>query len=155
MYWNKAWKSWVSRSIGNGIGWLLIDTLVYRAHTNIWGSKFDLDVKSSNVNIGHHFSNFGRSPVPNNLWFWKRFLKVFTIYGHIHIFTICGQWTTMILAIFRSPAPRRLHIKFYATILAIFRSPKEAPYSKIGSAASEEKLFENVNGLTTDIAQVS
>ena len=29
MYWNKAWKSWVSRSIGNGIGWLLIDLPSY------------------------------------------------------------------------------------------------------------------------------
>ena len=26
-----------------------------------------------------------------------------------------------------------------------FRQPKEVPYDKIGSAASEEKLFENVN----------
>ena len=28
-YWNKAWKSWVPRSIGNGIGWLLIDLPSY------------------------------------------------------------------------------------------------------------------------------
>ena len=39
----------------------------------------------------HHFSNFGRPPVPDDLCkdsaprhplFWRRFLKVFTIYGH-------------------------------------------------------------------------
>ena len=39
----------------------------------------------------HYFSNFGRPPVPNDLSkdsaprhprFWRRFLKVFTIYGH-------------------------------------------------------------------------
>ena len=55
------------------------------------------------------------------------FLKVFTIYGHggHH-----GQWTATILAIFRSPNLRRLHM------------------SKIGSGASEEKSFENVNGRT-------
>ena len=48
----------------------------------------------------HHFSNFGRSPVPHNLckdkgpgliWLWRRrFLKVFTIYGHGSHF---DQWT--------------------------------------------------------------
>ena len=38
-----------------------------------------------------------------------RFLKVFTIYGHGgHL----DQWITTILAIFRSPAQRRLHKKF-------------------------------------------
>ena len=67
----------------------------------------------------HHFSNFVRSPVPDNLckvsaprhpWLWRRkFLKFFTIYGHgCHL----GQWTATILAIFHSPAPRRLHMKF-------------------------------------------
>ena len=56
-----------------------------------------------------YFSNFGRPPVPDHLCkdsapkhprFWrKRFLKVFTTYGHGgHL----GQWTTTILAIFRS-----------------------------------------------------
>ena len=39
----------------------------------------------------------------------KKILNVFTIYGHGgHL----GQWTTTILAIFRSPNLRRLHIKF-------------------------------------------
>ena len=65
-----------------------------------------------------YFSNFGRPPVPDDLckdsasWhprFWRRFLKVFTIYGHGgHL----GQWTATILAIFHFPAPRRRHMKF-------------------------------------------
>ena len=60
-----------------------------------------------------------RSPVPEDLckgkapgliWFWRRrFLNVFTIYGHgSHL----GQWTVTILAILCSPNLRRLHIKF-------------------------------------------
>ena len=67
----------------------------------------------------HHFSSFGRSPVPDNLCkdsdpihhlFWRRrFLKVLNIYGHgDHL----GQWTATILANFQVPVPRRLHIKF-------------------------------------------
>ena len=67
----------------------------------------------------YHFSNFGRFPVPNNLCkvlaprhlqFWKRrFLKVFTIYGHGgHL----SQWTATILATFHSPTRRRLYMKF-------------------------------------------
>ena len=67
----------------------------------------------------HHFSNFGRPPIPDDLCkdsaprnplFWRRrFLKVFTIYGHGgHL----GKRTMTILAIFHSPAPRRLHMKF-------------------------------------------
>ena len=43
------------------------------------------------------------------IWFYRRFLKVFTIYGHG---SNLGQWTATILAIFRSPNLRRLHIKF-------------------------------------------
>ena len=67
----------------------------------------------------HHFSNFGRPPVPDDLCkdsatrhprSWRsRFLKVFTIYGHGSHF---DQWTATILAIFHSPAPGRLQIKF-------------------------------------------
>ena len=86
------------------------------------------------------FSNFGRPPVPDDSCkgsaprhsrFWRRFLKVFTIYGRGgHL----GQRTATILAIFRSPTLRRLHINL----------------SKVGSAVSEEKSFENVNGRTTD-----
>ena len=67
----------------------------------------------------HYFRNFGRPPVPNDFckdsatrhpWFWRRrFLKVFTIYGHGgHL----GQWTAIILAVFHSPAPGRLQMKF-------------------------------------------
>ena len=67
----------------------------------------------------HYFSNFGRPPIPDDLCkdsairhprFWKRrFLKVFTIYGHGgHL----GQWTKHILAIFHFPAPGRLQMKF-------------------------------------------
>ena len=81
----------------------------------------------------HYFSNFGRPPVPDDLrkdsaprhpQFWRRrFLKVFTIYGHgCHL----GQQAATILAIFCSPNLRRLHMKI----------------------ASEEKSFENVNGRT-------
>ena len=78
----------------------------------------NLALKRSNVNVYHHFSNFGR-PIPDDLYknstprhprFYRRgFLKVFTIYGHGgHL----GQWTATILAIFHFPAPRRLHMKF-------------------------------------------
>ena len=66
-----------------------------------------------------YFSNFGRPPVPNDLCkdsaprhplFWRRrFLKDFTIYGHgSHL----GQLNATILAIFHSPNLRRLHMKF-------------------------------------------
>ena len=66
-----------------------------------------------------YFSNFGRPPVPNDLCkvspprhprFWRRrFLKVFTIYGHGgHL----GQLTVTILAIFHFPNLRKLHMKF-------------------------------------------
>ena len=75
-----------------------------------------------------YFSNFGRPPVPDDLCkdsapryprFWRRrFLKVFTIYGHGgHL----GQWTATILAIFRSPNLRRLHMKFEQNWLRGFR----------------------------------
>ena len=73
------------------------------------------------------FSNFGRPPVSDDLCkdsaqrhprFWRRFLKVFTIYGHGgHL----GQWTAIILAIFRSPNLRRLHMKFEQNWLRGFR----------------------------------
>ena len=51
-----------------------------------------------------------KDKAPGLIWFWRRrFLKVFTIYGHgSHL---C-QWTVTILAIFRSPNLRGLHIKF-------------------------------------------
>ena len=84
------------------------------SHTNAKGSKLDL----AKIMYDHYFSNFGRLPVPNDLCkdsairhprFWRRrFLKVFTIYGHGGQF---GQWTMTILAIFCSPNLRRLHMK--------------------------------------------
>ena len=97
----------------------------------------------------HHFSNFGRSPVPNKLckisaprhpWFWRRFLKIFTIYGHGGRL---GQWNTTILTITLPPPPplfpppphthtKGLHMKL----------------SKISSV--EEKSFESVNRQTDD-----
>ena len=68
---------------------------------------------------GLYFSNFGRPPVPDDLSkdsdprhprLWRRrFLKVFTIYGHGgHL----GQRAATILAIFHSPNLRRLQVKF-------------------------------------------
>ena len=74
------------------------------------------------------FSNFGRPPIPDDSCkgsaprhsrFWnRRFLKVFTIYGHGgHL----GQRTTTILAIFLSPTLRRLHMKFEQNWLSGFR----------------------------------
>ena len=70
------------------------------------------------------FSNFGRPLVPvicadsapRHPQFWRRrFLKVFTIYGHGgHL----RQCTVTILAIFRSPTLRRLHMKFEQTWLS-------------------------------------
>ena len=46
------------------------------------------------------------------------FLKLFTIYGHGgHL----GQWTATILAMFRSPNLRRLHMKFEQNWLKGFR----------------------------------
>ena len=94
----------------------------------------DLAVKRSMYD--QHFSNLGRSPIPNNLCkvlaprhprFWiRRLLKVFTIYEHGgHL----SPWTTIILAIFHSPAPKRLHMKF----------------EQHWQEASEEKLFEILN----------
>ena len=76
----------------------------------------------------HYFSNFGRPPIlddlckdsaPRHPLFWRRrFLKVFTIYGHGgHL----GQWTISMLAISHSP-------NIY-----------------IGPEASEEKSFEILN----------
>ena len=59
----------------------------------------------------------------------EKIFKGFTIYGHgDHL----GQQTVPILGIFHSPNLRRLHMKL----------------SKTGSAALEEKPFENVNGHT-------
>ena len=67
----------------------------------------------------HYFRCLDRSPIPDHLckdsaishprFSRRRFLKVFTIYGHDrHL----GQWTATILALFHSPAPGRLQMKF-------------------------------------------
>ena len=74
------------------------------------------------------FSNFGGSPVPDDLCtdlaprhpqFWRRrFLKGLTIYGHGgHL----GRPTATILAIFRSPDLRRHNMKFEQIWLSGFR----------------------------------
>ena len=67
----------------------------------------------------HYFSNFGRPPVPKDIckdsairhrrFQRRRFLKVFTIYGHgSHL----GQWMAASLAVFHFPASGRLQMKF-------------------------------------------
>ena len=92
------------------------------------------------------FSNFGRSPVPDDLCtdsaprlpqFWRRrFLKGFTIYGHGgHL----GKWTATILAIFRSPTLKRLNMKFEQIWLSGFReeviyNSKQFSYSNVGGS---------------------
>ena len=82
------------------------------------GSKFDLAAKRSNVNVGPSFCNFGRAPVPEDLfkgkaqgliWFWRRrFLNVF-----YHIWAWQPSWS-MDRDHFsnRSPSLRTLHMKF-------------------------------------------
>ena len=76
----------------------------------------------------HHLSNFDRPLVPDDLCqdsaqrhprFWgRKFLKVFTIDGHgSHL----GQWTAIILAIFRYPKLRMLRMKFEQNWLSGFR----------------------------------
>ena len=92
---------------------------MYGAHTNAYRSKFDLTLKGQTSMYDHHFTNFGRPPVrddlckdlaPRHPLFWRRrLLTVFTIYGHGgHL----GQWIPSISAIFHSPAPKRILIKF-------------------------------------------
>ena len=96
----------------------------------------------------HDFSNFGRLPVPDDLCkdsairhprFWRRrFLKVFTIFGHSgHL----SQRTATILAIFRSPNLRRLPMKFEQIWLGGWGGGGG------GEGAASEK-FENVKGRT-------
>ena len=43
---------------------------MYGAHTNAQGSKLDMAIKRSNVSVQlhlYHFSNFGRSLIPDDL----------------------------------------------------------------------------------------
>ena len=65
---------------------------MYGAHPNAHRSKLDLAVKGQMSVYDHHFSNFVRPPVPDDLCkvsatrhprLWRsRFLKVFPIYGN-------------------------------------------------------------------------
>ena len=74
------------------------------------------------------FSNFSRSPVPNDLCidsaprhprFWKR--RLLKGFYHIWAWGPFGQWTATILAIFHSPDLRRLNMKFEQIWLNGFR----------------------------------
>ena len=91
-------------------------------------ANLTLPLKGQTSTYDNSFSNFGRPPVPDDsckgsaprhFRFWRRrFLKVFTIYGRGgHL----GQRTATILAIFRSPTLRRLHMKFEQNWLSGFR----------------------------------
>ena len=91
-------------------------------------ANLTLPSKGQTSTYDNSFSNFGRPPVPNDSCngsaprhsrFWRRrFLKVFIIYGRGgHL----GQRTATILAIFRSPTLRRLHMKFEQNWLSGFR----------------------------------
>ena len=91
-------------------------------------ANLTLPLKGQTSTYDNSFSNFGRTPVPNDSCkdsaprhsrFWRRrFFKVFTIYGRDgHL----GQWTATILAIFCSPTLRRLHMKFEQNWLSGFR----------------------------------
>ena len=97
---------------------------------NAYRSKLNFAAKGQMSMYDHHFSHFDTLSVPDDLCkvsakrhprLWRRrFLKVFTIYGHGgHL----GQWTATILAIFHFPASKRLQMKF-------------------GPEAPEEKTFE-------------
>ena len=59
--------------------------LIVKAHF------FHLQIKKEGQPKGHHLYNLGRTEVSSDKyqvsrqsvnWFWRRFLKVFTIYGH-------------------------------------------------------------------------
>ena len=61
------------------------------------------------VNLWYPWGSVQREG-PGLIWFWRRrFLNVFTIYGHG---SHHGQWTTTILAFFHSPNLRRPHMQF-------------------------------------------
>ena len=91
-------------------------------------ANLTLPKKGQTSAYDNSFSNVGRPPVPDDSCkgsasrhsrFWRRrFLKVFTIYGRGgHL----GQRTVTILATFRSPTLRRLHMKFEQNWLSGFR----------------------------------
>ena len=116
------------------------------SHRNIWGPYkcigkkiWPRRKKGQTSMYNNYFSNFSRPLVPDDLCkesalrhprFWRRrFLKVFTTYGHGgHL----GQRTATSLVIFRSPNLRRLHMKFEQNWLSGFR----------------EEVVWNVNGRT-------
>ena len=92
---------------------------MYGAHTSVYRSILDLAIKVKCQCTTIILATMIRPPIADDLCkvsatrhppFWRsRFLKVFTIYGHGgHL----GQWTATSLAIFHSPAPGRLKIKF-------------------------------------------
>ena len=82
-------------------------------------ANLTLPLKGQTSMYANSFSNVGRPPVPDDSCkgsaprhsrFWRRrFLKVFTIYGRGRRH---GQRTATILAIYRSPTLKRLHMKF-------------------------------------------
>ena len=91
-------------------------------------ANLTLPYKGQTSTYDNSFSSFGRPHVPDDSCkdsaprhprFWRRrFLKVFTIYGHGgHL----GRPTATILAIFRSPTLRGLHMKFAHNWLSDFR----------------------------------
>ena len=96
-----------------------------KRHARFWRKRFlkvfpiQMHREGQTSAYDNSFSNVGRPPVPNdsckgsaprNSRFWRRrFLKVFIIYGRGGSL---GQWTVTILALFRSPTLRRLHMKF-------------------------------------------
>ena len=53
MYWNKAWKLWTSRSIRNGMGWILIDS----PH-NIWKFHLNPFINVGGVSCTRKFGQF-------------------------------------------------------------------------------------------------
>ena len=94
----------------------------------------------------NYFSNFGRPLVfddlckdtaPRHPRFWRRrFLWVFTIYGHGgHL----GQRTANILAIFRSPNLRGLHMKFDQNLA-----------QRLQGRLTDGRTDERTDGQTTD-----
>ena len=86
---------------------------MYSAHSNAWGSKFDLVVKRSSLNVGPSLAILVdlQSPIFVQRIGLRAYLvlekKIFNTYGHSdHL----GQWIMTTLANFCSPAPMRLHL---------------------------------------------
>ena len=61
------------------------------AHAKAYVTKFDLGVKQVRSTQRHILNNLGSTGIHNATyqcsrssvyWFWRRFFKVFTIYGH-------------------------------------------------------------------------